>query len=89
MKALKPSARENKRYLLLSVKGGNLKSKVNKAVLDGIGTIGTSRTGLFWIKENIIAVNREAVNEVRACFAISPDEISVLRVSGTRKGLRR
>ena len=87
MKALKATMRENKRYLLL--KGKDLKKNVEKGILDGIGTIGASKTGLVWIKENIIAVNRESLDSVRACFAIWPEEIKVLRVSGTLKGLRR
>ena len=63
MKSLKPSARENKRYLL--VEGKNLKQNVKKAILDFVGVLGMSKTGLSWIKSDsnsaIICINREMV----------------------------
>lgn len=89
MKPLKPTMRENKRYLF--VQGKNLKQNIEKAILDFVGTLGFSKTGLSWIKsENskaIISVNREAVNSVRASLCVWPDKIEVLKVSGTLKGL--
>jgi|TARA_Y100000034_G_C6746901_1_gene331767 RNase P/RNase MRP subunit POP5 len=89
LKSLKPSQRENKRYLL--VKGRNLKGNIEKSILDFVGILGMSKTGLSWIKTRkdfvIISVNREAVNEVRASFAVWPEKISVEKVSGTLKGL--
>ena len=48
MKALKPSMREKKRYLL--VKGENLKLNIEKAILDFVGVLGMSKTGLSWIE---------------------------------------
>lgn len=91
MKPLKPSVREKKRYLL--IKGKNLKSNVEKAILDFIGILGMSKTGLTWIKSNsnfsIICVNREIVNSVRASLCVWPEKISVEKVSGTLKGLDR
>jgi len=90
MKALRPSAKENKRYLLL--KGNNLKENVERTILQYIGILGMSRAGLSWIKtakdSAIICVNREAVDSVRASFAVSPEKIQVLKVSGTLKGLK-
>ncbi len=87
MKSLKPSMRENKRYLLVKGKVGD----IEKAILDFIGVLGMSRTGFSYIKVNknsaIISVNREAVNEVRASLCVWPEEISVEKVSGTLKGL--
>lgn len=83
--------RENKRYLF--VRGNNLRKNVKKAILEGIGVLGLSRTGFSWIKSGedsaIVAVNREALNEVRASFAIFPEKIHVERVSGTLKGLKK
>ena len=91
MKPLKPSMRENKRYLL--VHGSNLKKNVKKAILEGIGVLGLSKAGFTGIKSGdgsaVVAINREMLNEVRACFAIFPDKIIVSRVSGTLKGLRK
>jgi len=89
MKSLKPTMRENKRYLL--VKGAI--EDVRKAILDGIGTIGMSKTGFGWVKKNkesaVIYINREMVDSVRACFAIWSGKISIERVSGTLKGLKK
>jgi len=91
LKSLKPSMRENKRYLF--VKGKNLKENIEKSILDFTGVLGMSRTGLGWIKTGkdfaIISVNREAVNEVRASFVVFSERISVEKVSGTLKGLEK
>jgi RNase P/RNase MRP subunit POP5 len=89
MKALKPSMREKKRYLLLE--GEDLKKNVEKSILDFIGVFGFSKTGLEWIKQRgdsaIICINREIVNQVRASFAVWPKKIEIKRVSGTLKAL--
>ena len=87
MKPLKPSMRENKRYLL--VRGKNLRENVEKAILEFVGKLGMSKTGLSWIKDDIISVNREAVDSVRASLAVYPEKMEVLRVSGTLRGLER
>lgn len=88
MKSLKPSMRENKRYLLVK---GKI-SDVEKAILDFVGVLGMSKVGLNWIRKGkdsaIISVNREAVNHARASLAVWPEKISVERVSGTLKILR-
>ena len=77
--------RENKRYLL--IRGKNLKENVPQAILEFVGKLGYSKTGLSWIKSNIICVNREAVDSVRASFAVFGEKIEVEKVSGTLKGL--
>ena len=91
MKSLKPSLRENKRYLL--VKGKNLKVNIEKAISDFLGVRGMSKVGLGWIKTEkdsvIISINREALNHVRASFTAFQDKISVEKVSGTLKGLKK
>lgn len=91
MKPLKPSHREDKRYLL--VKGKNLKENIQKAIHDFIGVLGMSKTSLSFIKSNedsvIISVNREMLDRVRASFCVWPEKIKVERVSGTIKGLER
>jgi len=87
MKPLKPSMREKKRYLLVK---GKVK-EIEKAVLEGIGILGMSKTGLGWIKSDkksaVISVNRSSVDSIRACFAICPEELIVQKVSGTLRGL--
>ena len=91
MKSLKPSMRENKRYLFIS--GENLKKNIEKAILDFIGISGMSKTGLSFIKSDkdtaIISVNREAVDNVRASLCMWPEKIIVKKVSGTLKGLKK
>jgi len=91
MRPLKPSMRENKRYLL--VRGKNLKENIEKAVLEFVGVLGMSKTGLGWIKSSkdsaVISVNRESVNQVRASLAVWPEKMTVEKISGTLKGLRR
>lgn len=90
MKSLKPSMRENKRYLLVS--GKNLRENIEKAILDFVGVLGMSKTGLGFIKTDknsvIISVNREAVDSVRASLCIWKEKIEVKKVSGTLKGLK-
>ena len=83
--------RENKRYLL--VRGKNLKGNIEKTILDFIGILGYAEAGLKFIKSDndwaVIAINREALNKVRAAFAASPEKILIERVSGTLKGLKK
>ncbi len=82
-KSLKPSLRENKRYLLLE---GNIsKEDVEKAILDYIGILGYSKSGVMWVG-NVLAVNRQEIDKVKAGLLLAG--IKVKRVSGTLKGLR-
>ena len=89
MKSLKPSMRENKRYL--SVKGAV--GDIEKAILEFIGVLGMSKAGMSWVKKGkesaVICVNRGSVNHVRASFAVWPKKIEVVRVSGTLKSLNK
>jgi RNase P/RNase MRP subunit POP5 len=82
--------KENKRYLF--IEGEDLRGNVEKAILSFIGTLGLSKVALEFIKSNknsaIISVNREAVNAVRASFAVFPKKIEVKMISGTLKGLK-
>jgi len=91
MKPLKPSMREKKRYLL--VRGKNLNQNIEKAILEFIGVLGMSKTGLNWIKSEkdlaVISVNREMVDSVRASLCVWPEKIRVEKVSGTLKGLMK
>lgn len=90
MKPLKPTMRENKRYLLIV--GKDLKENVEKAILEYVGTLGYSKATPTWIKleqdRGVLSINREAINEVRGSFAISNFNIKVEAVSGTLLGLR-
>jgi RNase P/RNase MRP subunit POP5 len=87
MKPLIPSHKENKRYLL--IQGKDLKKNVEKAILEFGGSLGMSQCGLSFIKNNIICINRESIDLVKGSFAVFPEKIEVLRVSGTLKGLSK
>ncbi|MEK6833822.1 MAG: hypothetical protein AABY32_07300 [Nanoarchaeota archaeon] len=87
MKALIPSHKENKRYLL--VKGKELKENIEKAIIEFSGGQGLAKCGLSFIENNIICINRKAVDLVRASLVVFPEKIEVLKVSGTLKGLKR
>ncbi len=82
--------KENKRYLLIH--GKNLKSNIEKAILDFIGVLGMSKVGLGWIKTEkdwtIISVNREMVDSIRASLCVWPEKMIVEKVSGSLKGLK-
>ena len=89
MRALIPSHKENKRYLL--VKGRDCRKNIEKAILEFVGVLGLSKTGLSFIKSEkdscVVCVNREAVDSVRASLVVYPEKMEVLKVSGTLKGL--
>lgn len=88
MKSLRPSMKENKRYLIVNGNPDNIK----KAILDFIGVLGMSKTGLSFVKREknsaVICINREAVNDVRASLCAWPEKTEVLMVSGTLRGLK-
>lgn len=91
MKALKPSMKENKRYLF--IEGKNLKQNIEKAILEFIGILGLSKCGLSFIeaKNNsaIICINREMVDKVRASLCVYKEKIEVKKISGTLRGLKK
>jgi len=81
--------KEKKRYLL--VRGKNLRQNIEKAVLEFVGVLGMSKTGLSFIKSDknsaVICVNRKAVDMIRASLVVFPEKMTVERISGTLKGL--
>ena len=82
-KSLKPSMRENKRYVLFE----SSKEKVEDAILKFIGVLGYAKAGVAFVDSNILAVNREELDKVRASLVLAG--IKIKRVSGTVKGVRR
>lgn len=85
----KPSSKIKRRYFLIEA---NSKDEVERAILDYLGILGWAKASPFFVKsENnnkiILAVDRKAVDDVRAAFELFPGNIKVLRVSGTLKGL--
>jgi RNase P/RNase MRP subunit POP5 len=91
MKALKPSMREDKRYLLLT--GKNLKNDVPKLIREFIGILGMAKSAPIFIEvkgnKGILSINRKSLDHVKASFALHPEKLVVERVSGTLKGLRK
>jgi RNase P/RNase MRP subunit POP5 len=83
-KKLKPSMREKKRYLLLDTKLS--KDEIEKVILDYIGILGYAKSGVYFIARNILAVNREMLNEIKASFAFA--EIKIRKVSGSVKNVK-
>lgn len=87
MKPLKPSMRDKKRYLKIS---GHVKD-VEDALLDFAGSLGLAKINPKFVKKgktNIISINRDALDLVRASFAVWPKRIKIDKVSGTLKGLK-
>jgi RNase P/RNase MRP subunit POP5 len=89
MLKLKPSARSDRRYILLRGK----RSSVEKAILEFIGVLGWAEASPVFVSEVsdtvTVAINRKSLVKVRAAFALAKDELTVLRVSGTLKGLNK
>lgn len=88
----KPSNRIKRRYFLIEA---NSKDEVERAILDYLGILGWAKASPFFVKSKydnnkiILAVDRKAVDDVRAAFELFPGNIKVLRVSGTLKGLKK
>ncbi|PIN89612.1 hypothetical protein COU60_03305 [Candidatus Pacearchaeota archaeon CG10_big_fil_rev_8_21_14_0_10_34_76] len=85
----KPSARIKRRYILLQGK----KDSIEKSIIDYVGILGWAKAAPVFVKnrknQTILAVNREEIDKVIGSFAVFADEIKVLRVSGTLKGLEK
>ena len=87
MHTLKPSARANRRFILIR----GTRSNIEKAILEYIGVLGWAKAAPVFVSEVtdrvVMAVNRESITNVRAALALAKDTLHVLRVSGTLKGL--
>jgi RNase P/RNase MRP subunit POP5 len=88
MKALKPSHKERKRYLLIGGKNAN-KEDIEKVILEFIGVLGFAEANPKIIKQNsqsvILSINRESLNKIRASFSVSEKDLEITRVSGSIK----
>jgi len=89
MQKLKSSGRTSKRYLLIE----GIKESIEKAILDYVGILGFSKAAPYFVKKTkkgiILAINRSEISKVRGSFAISKDNIKIIKVSGTLKGLNK
>jgi len=85
MKALKPSHREHKRYILLSGKDAT-KENIEEAILRFIGVLGYAKACPQIIKTTknglILSINRQELDKIRASFILSGKDIHVEKVSG-------
>jgi len=85
---LKPSARDNRRYLLINCSEND---KIEDAILSYIGVLGMAKSAYIKAGERgkkiIGSVRREELNNVRAALCLAG--ISVEKVSGTLKGLSK
>lgn len=91
MKPLKPSHRENKRYLLIEGKDVN-KKNIDDAILEFIGVLGFASASPDLIKMEkgkiVLAINRESLDKIRTSFLLSGKDIRIVRVSGSIKKVR-
>lgn len=89
MLKLKPSARENKRYILIR----GTRSSIEKAILEFIGVLGWAKASPVFVSEVVdtvtVCVNNKELVNVKAALALAKDELKILRVSGTLKGLNK
>ena len=85
MKKLIPSHRENKRYLL--IKGKNLKSNIEKSILEFIGVLGYAAACPQFIKSTsksvVLCINRNLLEKVRTSFLMSGKDMKIEKVSGS------
>ncbi len=89
----KASAKMHRRYLLLA---GTDKKVVEKVILDYVGVLGWAEAVPVFVSEEgigdeklILAVDRKSLEKIRAAFEVCLENILVLRVSGTLKGLMK
>jgi RNase P/RNase MRP subunit POP5 len=85
-KKLKPSMRENKRYLFIETEASQ--KEIEEAILQFIGSLGYGKAGIVFIGNKILAVNREEVDKVRAALAAYSKLIKVKKISGSIKKIK-
>lgn len=89
MLKLKSSSKESKRYLL--IKGS--RKNVEEAILEFIGVLGWAKASPFFVSEVsdelVLCVNNKELNNVKAALALAKENLKILRVSGTLKGLNK
>lgn len=93
MKALKPSHREHKRYLLLSGKDAS-KENIEETILKFIGILGFAKASPEFIKltkpkqgKLVLSVNRQELDKIKSAFAVSNKDITIERISGVISNL--
>ena len=87
---VKPSARLNRRYLLINAKS---REEIESAILEFIGVLGWAKAAPVFVRAGkegyVLAIQRDSLLNVRAAFEASDKKIKILKVSGTLKGLKK
>jgi len=85
MKALKPSHREHKRYLLVSGKDTNQKN-IEDSILKFVGILGYAKASPEVIKRKgeklVLCINRGELDKIRAAIMLAGKDMRVEKVSG-------
>jgi len=91
MKALKPSHREKKRYLLIKGKDVN-KKIIEETILEFIGVLGWAEASPQIIKDKknsiILCINRKSLDKIRTSFVTSNKDLQIIKVSGAINKLK-
>ena len=91
MKALKPSHREKKRYLLVKGKDVN-KKNIEEVILEFIGVLGWAESSPQIVKSNknsvILTINRKSLDKIRSSFVMSKKDLQIVKVSGAISNLK-
>ena len=66
---------------------GGTKDKVEKIILDYIGILGWAKASPVFVKGTILSVECKSVNDIKASFELCKENIEIIKVSGTLKGL--
>ena len=91
MKALKPSHRERKRYVLIKGKDVS-KEIIEKVILEFIGVLGFAEASPQVIKSSkgslVLAINRGSLEKIRSSFVMSGKDLEIVKVSGSVGNLK-
>lgn len=85
---LKPSARDKRRYFLVSCDSNKI---IEDAILEYIGVLGFAKSAYMFVKKDkkkiVGSCIREELNNVRAALGMAG--LKIEKVSGTLAGLKR
>ncbi len=91
MKPLKPSHRENKRYVLIKGSDAN-KKNIEEVILEFIGVLGYAEACPKIIKQNknsiVLSINRKSLDKIRTSFLMSKKDLKITKVSGNVNKLK-
>ena len=90
----KPSQQLKRRYILFSTSD---KERIKQIILDYLGILGWAKASPIFVDDKsnnhanqaILSVSNKSLDDIRAAMELSKDNIKILRVSGTIKGLSK